>query len=275
MDKDLELLRELHGVIGDFIGMLPYLALATTRSIGLMIILPVFSRISFGGVLRAGLTLALAIPIAGYASDGLADIPRSARVVQFCLIAVKEIFVGLTIGFMLSIPFWAIQVVGEIMDVQRGVSSEVAPVDPASRSPASAMGLFLSLCSIALFVAADGLQTVVDLLYGSYRIWPLRSFMPQFDVASGLAIATLLDRLMRFGLLVAGPVVIFLILIDVCVLLIGRFAPHFKPFDLAPALKNVGFAVFIAIYATFLFDYMRAEIETARGVLLQLEGFLK
>jgi type III secretion protein T len=275
MDRGLLILPELHRLIVEFSSMLPYLALATTRLVGIVIILPVFSRISFGGLLRAGLTIALAIPIVGYASDSLADVPRPTRVVQFCLIALKEMFVGVMIGFIMSIPFWAIQVVGEIIDVQRGVSSEVAPVDPSSRSPASAMGLFLSLSSIALFVAADGLQTVVDTLYRSYAIWPIRNFMPQVDVGSGLATMALLDRLMRFGLLVSGPAVIFLILVDLCVLLLGRFAPQFKPFDLAPAIKNVGFAIFIVLYATFLFDYMRAEIATTRSVVQQLEGFVK
>ncbi|WBL81357.1 type III secretion system export apparatus subunit SctT [Bradyrhizobium xenonodulans] len=240
-----------------------------------MIILPVFSRISFGGLLRAALTLALAAPITGYATASLSDLQAPVRTIQLCLIAVKEIFVGVTIGFMLSMPFWAIQIVGELMDVQRGVSSEVAPVDPSSRSPASAMGLFLSLCGIALFVAADGLQTLVDLLYRSYAIWPLRSLMPQIDASAALASLGLLDRLVRFGLLVGGPAIIFLLLIDICVLLIGRFAPQFKPFDLAPAIKNVGFAIFIAIYATFLFDYMRTEIATTRNVVQELGNFVK
>src|SRR5262249_30534093 len=142
-------------------------------------------------------------------------------------------------------------------------------------SPASAMGLFLSLCGIALFVAANGLQTVVDILYRSYAIWPLRSYIPQIDTNSALASLALLDRLMRFGLLVGGPAVIFLLLIDISVLLVGRFAPQFKPFDLAPAIKNVGFALFIAVYATFLFDYMRAEIATVPSVIQLLEGVVK
>jgi type III secretion protein T len=275
MDSGFAILPELHRLIVDLIGMLPALALATTRAVGILIILPVFSRISFGGLLRAALALALAIPVADYASDSLADLSGPTRPIQLSLIAVKEIFVGVTIGFMTSIPFWAIQMVGEIIDVQRGVSSEVAPVDPSSRSPASAMGLFLSLCGIALFVAADGLQTVVDMLYRSYAIWPLRNFMPRLDADSVPVVMGLLDRLMRFGLLVGGPAVIFMLLIDLCVMLIGRFAPQFKPFDLAPTIKNVGFTIFITVYATFLFDYMRSEIATARGVLQQLESFVK
>jgi type III secretion protein T len=275
MDSGFIPLADLHRLIVGLIGMLPDLALATTRAVGIMIILPVFSRISFGGLLRAGLALALAIPIVDYASSSLADLQRPARTVQLCLLAGKEVFVGVTIGFIISIPFWSIQIVGEIIDVQRGVSSEVAPVDPSSRSPASAMGLFLSLCGIAVFVAADGLQTVVDVLYRSYAIWPLRSFMPQIDTESALAVMALLDRLMRFGLLVGGPAVIFLLLIDVSVLLVGRFAPQFKPFDFAPTIKNVGFAIFMTVYATFLFDYMRAEIATARNTVQQLESFVK
>lgn len=275
MDADLLLLPEIRQLLVDFIYMLPGVALAMSRSVGILIMLPVFTRISFGGALRASLALTLAIPIAGYAQGSVADLVMPAKTIQLAFIALKEVFVGVMIGFLMGIPLWAIQIVGELIDLQRGVSSEVAPVDPSSQSPASATGLFLGLCSMALFVAADGLQTMVDTLYRSYAIWPLSNFLPRVDRNSAVALMALLDHLIRFGMLVGGPALVFLYLIDLCVLLIGRFAPQFRPFDFAPTIKNVGFALFMAVYASFLFDYMRTEIAAVRGVAEQLRGFVK
>src|SRR5262249_44141404 len=94
MDNGFIPLTDLHRLIVGLIGMLPALARATTWAVGIMIILPVFSRISFGGLLRAGLALALAIPIVDYANSSLADLQRPARTVQLCLLAGKEVFVG-------------------------------------------------------------------------------------------------------------------------------------------------------------------------------------
>lgn len=249
--------------------------IGAARAIGIMLILPVFTRPQIGGLLRGGIAIALSMPILQYSGASLAEIEGPSRSLHLILLSMKEIFIGVMLGFLMSMPLWAVQAVGEIMDTQRGITSEVAPLDPSTHSQSSTMGLFLAICAITVFVVAGGLQSMIEMLYGSYRIWPITSFLPQVNVTGMMAMIGLLDGIMRTALIVAGPVLIFLLLIDVSVMLLGRFAPQFKPNDLAPMIKNVGFAIFIVVYAVYLMDFIKLELAQTHNVLEQFRDLMK
>jgi len=252
---------------------LPSLGLHAARPLGIMLVLPVFTRMELGALLRASVALGLALPMLAPGWNGID--PGEGNTIPLVLLALKELFVGALIGFLLGIPFWSIQAVGELIDTQRGITSEVAPLDQATRSPASAMGLFLGLAAIAVFVASGGLGMMATTLYESYAIWPIRSGLPRIGPGSAPAVVKSLDHVLAFTLLVAGPVVILLLLVDLCVMLIGRFTPQLNAYDLAPLLKNIAFMVFVVLYLSYLADYMGAELAKTRDIASQLELFLR
>jgi type III secretion protein T len=246
----------------------PLLALGVgaARPLGLALVFPVIVRAELGGLLRGGLALAMAMPTIWLSTNTVAGIGATASV-PLVLLVLKEVLVGSLLGFLLGIPFWAIQSVGEIIDTQRGVGNEMAgPTDPTTRAAGSVMSLFLSLTAIALFIAADGLRTLVDTLYGSYDAWPQASFTPRFTRDGALAAVAGLGSILRYAFLVAGPIIILLLAIDLAVMLIGRSAPHLNAQDMAPTIKNVVFIVVIGLYATYLLSYMRAELAGLVGL---------
>ena len=250
-------------------------ALGMSRPAGILLILPVFTRAEMGTLIRLGLAFALAVPILGYSQQSLAPVEADIPVLRLTLVALKELFVGVLIGFVLGIPFWAIQAVGELIDTQRGISNEVAPLDPTTKSQASALGLFLGILAITVFVAADGLNTLVETLYSSYGLWPIGNALPTTDLEAMMGLARLVDRVLRTALLVGAPVIILMLLLDLCVMLIGRFAPQLNANDLAPTVKNVAMVLFMMAYVRYLFDYVGAEVGTTRGLAATLGQFLR
>jgi type III secretion protein T len=248
-------------------------ALGMARPVGILLILPVFTRAEMGTLLRLGFAFALAVPILGYSQQSLPQ--ADAHVVRLALVGLKELFVGALLGFVLGTPFWAIQSVGELIDTQRGITNQVAPVDPTTKSQASALGLFLGVLAITVFVAADGLNTVVETLYGSYALWPIGNPLPSADLDAMTGIARLVDRVLRTAMLVGGPVIVLMLLLDICVMLIGRFAPQLNLNDLAPTLKNVAVVLFLMAYANYLFDYVGSEVGSTRGLAGRLGEFLR
>ncbi|MCA6116455.1 type III secretion system export apparatus subunit SctT [Bradyrhizobium sp. WSM 1738] len=249
------------------------LGIAAMRTLGVALVFPVFTKAELGGILRIGFALALGLPVMWHATESIAALGshQSARLV---LIAMKELMVGSLIGFLFGVPFWAVQAVGELIDQQRGVTNEDA-TDPATRSQASSLSVFLGISAIAVFVAADGMRILTGTLYDSYAIWPLMSFMPKLTLDSALSIAKTLDHILSYALLVGGPVIALFLLLDLSVMLISRSAPQLNAYDLPPTLKNVVFVVFIGIYATYLMDYMRGELAGAHGIKSQIERFLQ
>lgn len=250
-------------------------ALGMARPVGILLIMPIFTRAEMGNLIRLGFAFALALPILGYSQQSIAPSEADISVIRLALVALKELFVGLLIGFVLGIPFWAIQSVGELIDTQRGITNEVAPVDPTTKSQSSALGLFLGILAITVFVAADGMNTLVETLYGSYALWPIRNFLPATDLDAMMNLARLVDRVLRTAMLVGGPVIVLMLLLDVSVMLIGRYAPQLNANDLAPTLKNVAVVIFLSAYAGYLFDYIGVEIGSTRGMIDRLGVFLR
>jgi type III secretion protein T len=249
------------------------LGLGAGRPIGILLILPVLTRAQVGNLLRTALALALALPVMGHASEAVAPLDsRPDRAIQIVLIAIKEIGVGALIGFLLGVPFWTIQVVGELIDMQRSVAYAFQPSDLTSGSEATVMNSFLWFVAIVAFIASDGLGVVVRTLYQSYAVWPLLGFLPSISLDGVLALVGLVDHVLRQALLIAGPAVILLLLVDLSVMLIGRFTPNLNVFDLAPTIKNIAFIVFMLLYAGYLLNYIGAEVAGTRGVIGRLEG---
>jgi type III secretion protein T len=252
------------------------LGLGATRPIGILLILPVLTRAQAGTLLRTALALALALPVMGHASEAIAPLhSRPDRAIQITLMAIKEIGVGALIGFLLGIPFWTIQVVGELVDMQRSITSAAQPSDLTSGSEATVLNSFLWFVAIVAFIASNGLGVLVRILYESYVVWPLLRFLPSISFDGVLALVGLLDHLLRQAFLIAGPAVILLLLVDLSVMLIGRFTPNLNVFDLAPTIKNIAFIVFMLLYAAHLLNYIGAEVAGTRGVTGRLEGFVQ
>lgn len=249
------------------------LGLGAARPLGMAMTFPVILRAELGMLLRGGLALALAMPtiyLSTTTVSGLGGTPALPLV----LLTMKEVLVGAFLGFLLGLPFWAIQSAGELIDTQRGVGNEMAgPSDPTTRAAGSVMSLFLGLTAMALFIAADGLRTVVDTLYGSYAAWPQASFAPRLTQDGALAAVSGLGAILRYAMLVAGPIVVLLLAIDLAVMLIGRSAPNLNAQDLAPTLKNVVFVIVIGLYATYLLSYMRGEFAVLVDLPKRLPGY--
>ncbi|NOJ50146.1 type III secretion system export apparatus subunit SctT [Bradyrhizobium archetypum] len=249
--------------------------LAAARALGIMLVLPVFTRARMSGLIRGCVTFAMGLPCVLQIRHGLQSLDNGSRLVTVPLLGLKEVFVGLLIGFLLSLPLWSIQAVGEIIDTQRGITNPVASDDPATRGQASATAVLLATTAITIFVLAGGLESMVRGLYGSYLIWPVYRLMPSLTVQGAMAFLGLVGHIMHTTLLVAGPVLAFLLLLDVSVMILGRFAPQIKLNDVSPTIKNLAYGIIMVSYATFLVEYMGSEISRSSTVLELFEKLLK
>ncbi|TKV80189.1 EscT/YscT/HrcT family type III secretion system export apparatus protein [Bradyrhizobium elkanii] len=266
---------DAHALVQGGIELAAATGLSAARALGIMLVLPVFTRPRISGLIRGSLTIAIGLPCLAQIKLGLETLDPNTRLVSVTVLGLKEVFVGLLLGILLSIPLWSIQAVGDIIDTQRGISSQVAAEDPATHSQASGTGLFLGVTAVTIFVLVGGLQTMVSSLYGSYLIWPVYQFLPAVTAQGAMECLTLLDHIMLTTLLVAGPVLALLLLIDVSVMMLGRFASQLKLNDLSPTIKNAAFGVIMVSYTIYLLEYTGAEILTSNNVLEHFKKLLK
>ena len=242
--------------------------LALARPLAMLSLSPVFTRAQITGLLRGAAASALALPIVPVLATTLA--PEGRGAVGLLLLTVKEAVIGAALGVLLGVPFWALDVAGDVLDAQRG-ATQGRLNDPAGFEDVSISGTMLVITGIALFVITGGLETLADLLYGSWRIWPPLGAWPSADPQTPALLLGLLDQVTRQGLLLATPAVIAMLLADASLMVVARLAPQLRIDDLALSARNVVFVLFMPLYAAFLLRYMGQD----QAVLLSALDLLR
>ncbi len=228
---------------------------ALGRPLAMISLNPVFTRAQIGGLLRGAIATALAVPMVPRLAAAL---PPDLQAVPLLLLTVKEAAVGAAIGLLLGVPFWALDVAGDVLDAQRG-ATQGRLNDPAGFEDVSITGTLLVVTGIALFVLTGGLEMLASLLYGSWEIWPPLAALPALAAQTPVLLLGVLDRITRQGLLLAVPPVLAMLLADVSLMVIAKLAPSLRVDDLALAVRNAVFIAFVPLYAVFLLIYIRQD----------------
>ncbi|WP_394869020.1 type III secretion system export apparatus subunit SctT, partial [Acinetobacter pittii] len=107
------------------------------------------------------------------------SLPPALDALDIALLIGKEVLLGLLIGFVATIPFWAMEATGFIIDNQRGAAL-ASTFNPSLGSQTSPTGLLLTQTLITLFFSGGAFLALVGSLFRSYASWPVSSFFPQF-----------------------------------------------------------------------------------------------
>jgi type III secretion protein T len=232
-------------------------ALAVARMVGVMMVLPVFTRLGVTGILRNGIGLTLAVPVVPMIAAGIDTGQLSPALVGALLF--KEVAIGVVVGLVLGVPFFAAEIAGDVLDLQRG-SSSASLVDPLGAVEANITGTLLALVILALFFGSGGLPLTLRALYDSYGIWPVRRFLPLFSSEAGGLLLHLLDTVVALGVMLAAPIMVCLLLVDLLFAFLSRAAPQLQVFYLSLGVKNLLFSLILVLYGAFMIGYMRDSL---------------
>ena len=261
----------------DFIGdpfrpLQPYFlaaAFALARMLAMMIVFPVFDRLGVTGFIRNSIALVISIPLIPMIAAHLEGEQLSFGLIVALIL--KEVIVGLIVGLVLAVPLYAAEAAGDILDLQRG-SSSASLSDPLGSIQSNITATLLALIVIALYFASGCFDLTLRAIYDSYGIWPVRRFLPLLSREAGGLLLSLLDTIVSTGLMLVGPVVVCLLLVDLLFALIARAAPSLQPFYLAMTVKNLVFSLVLVLYGAFLIGYMKNGLVVFLDVKPQLEA---
>lgn len=169
---------------------------------------------------------------------------------QFTIMFIGEMIVGLTIGFIASLTFAAVQLAGQVIDMQMGFGI-VNVMDPIYGSQAPLMGSFHNLLALLLFLATNSHHYMIAALYESYHKIPI------FGLGGGREISQqmidLFQNMLIAGLKLAMPVVGALFVAEVALGIIARTMPEMQVYFVGmPAKIFLGFALLIMVLPMYL-----------------------
>lgn len=154
----------------------------------------------------------------------------------------KEMFIGFSIGFLMSMPFIIVQAAGMFIDHQRGGASLMVN-DPTIQNQSSPIGTLFNMVLIYLFFVIDGPFYFIDSVVLSYEILPPDKLIPDafFNKNSDFwkVQFELLQTTTRIATQLAAPALIAILMTDVFLGIANRLAPQVQITFLGMPLKSL------------------------------------
>jgi type III secretion protein T len=219
-------------------------SLSMPRFLAAFSLLPFFSTQVVPGMLRQGVAASLCLLLVPYTADQAAAIHISG--VTLLTIVIKEVIVGLLIGYPLATMFWVVEGIGFYIDNQRG-SAMASSADPLTGQDTTPMGILFTQAFTVYFMSSGAFLLMLGVFYQTYQIWPVAEFVPSFGGAGPVFYLALFDRLLRMIVVLSAPLIVAMFLAEFGLALVSRFAPQLQVFFLAMPIKS-GLAVLLLIF---------------------------
>ncbi len=206
------------------------------RITGMLVIAPVFATRTVPVRLRLLVTVMLTLVIAP-------TLPPMPLLDPFTLAGMLQIanqmVIGLAMGFLLHMIFAAFAVAAQTMGVSMGLGFAMA-VDPNNGVQVPVLAQLYVLIATLIFVGLNGHLMVIDTLHQSFSLMPVSSRAISTD-----SIWTLLEwggMMFVWGLRIALPIVVTLLLVNISFGVVTRAAPQLNIFAVGfPVSIMVGF----------------------------------
>jgi type III secretion protein T len=182
------------------------------------------------------------------------------------MLVAKEVFVGFVMGALLAIPFLAFEALGFLIDNQRGASIS-ATLNPLTGNDSSPLGLLFNQAFIVFFLISGAFLILLDLLYGSFQLWPVFEWTPTLRPGSMPFFIEQLMQVVNLGLLLAAPAIVAMLLAEIGLALISLAVPQLQVFFLAMPIKSALVLLLLLFYLGTLFEYGGEQIERLREIV--------
>ena len=258
-------LRELQSI------GLDYLLLLFLRVAGIVWSSPVFGRNNIPQ--PAKISLALALSYFFYTSVPVTLSPEYGTLLTYALLCVKEIMIGVIMGFILTLFFSLAYTAGQMIDIQMGLGMATV-YDPQSSTAVPLLGNMLNIMLILVFFALRGHQKLVELLYLSILRIPIGGVNLTSELVETLLVLCI--ESFSLGIRMALPILAAGLLTEAILGIIIHSVPQMNIFTVGMPLKVVmGFVVLLIIlpmyseFSVIAFERMFAGMER---VLSNLAG---
>lgn len=238
--------------------------LGSARLMAVLFVFPLFSWTRLQGTLRTAIGLSLSLPSILLAYQLLKETPLTAG--EFTVLVTKEGAVGLIIGLVLGLPFYAAQAAGDVIDVYRGASAANL-FDPVNAQESTVLGTIMILMTLALFVIGGGMLLMIEIVVDTYTAWPMLQLTPNIGLPLDSTVGAGLLAIFRIALVIGGPLLIFLAMVDIGLVFSGKSAKQFNLYDLSNSLRNMILLIILPVYFVFFISFYTDEARLAFDVL--------
>ncbi len=232
----IDQMREQLGLQADFTQLLLAYALLMGRILPVILLTPFLGGEAVPSEVKLGLGVMIGMVLYPAIISVSANIPISP--VLLIALMLKELFIGLSMAFVVNIVFEAANVGGSLIDTMSGITQAQLMVPQLQQNVSLFANLKIQLVTV-IFVTLSGHHVVIGAFGESLEMVALdqyprfsHGFWPFFEL-----ILRVFGDLTRIALALASPVLLATFLTDLALGMINRVAPQVQVFFVAMQIK--------------------------------------
>ena len=236
LQATIEHIREQLGLQTDFTQMVLTYALLMARILPVILLTPFLGGESVPSEVKLGLGVMLGAVLYPAILATAANVPVSP--ILFIALMLKELFIGLSMTFVVNIIFDAANVAGSLVDTFSGITQAQLMVPQLQQNVSLFANLKIQLVTV-IFVTLGFHHFVIQAFADSLNMVSLdqyprfsQGFWPFFEV-----IIRVFGDMIRIALALASPVLLATFMTDLALGMINRVAPQVQVFFVAMQIK--------------------------------------
>ncbi len=243
--------------VGELAQNAPLFFLIFARVFALIQTAPLLSSDAIPEIAKIALGFLVSMVI--FPSVAAAGYPIPPYVLQYVLLLVGEAFVGILVGFFLSMIYSGFQLAGQYYAFQMGFgASEV--FDPLAEIELPIMGQFLNLIAMLIFLLVGGFQKIFLIgVYQSYKAFRAIDLVTRKDQIFPFLFQGM-THLFQQSLVIAFPILGALFLVSLTLGLFAKAAPQMN-------LLMMGFPISIGVAFLILFVSLPFLVELFSAII--------
>lgn len=217
------------------------------------VVAPIFSSRTLPATFKIGLSgivSFLVLLIIGYNQSVPSDL-------NYILFMLREVLIGLLMGYVAFLIFAVIQMAGSFIDIQVGFGIANV-IDPMTGASAPVLGNLKYIVATLVFLSINGHHYLLDAIIRSFNWIPLSNKL--FQKIYGGDLSEFLIRTFSQSFLLAfqmaAPIIVALFVTDLALGFLARTAPQFNIFVIGIPVKIiVGLLVLLILVPTFIYAF--------------------
>jgi flagellar biosynthetic protein FliR len=237
-----------------------FFALVLSRVAGIFSAIPVFGGRTVPLNIKVIIILMITLVCFPALSITAPQVPTD--VFTLALLVMREVMVGVTLGFITRIIFSAVEFSGQIIGMQMGFTIS-SIIDPSQGTQTQIMSVVQTLLATLMFLSMNIHHLFIRTIVDSFRIIPLGGWHLNAEIISFLVKGT--SEIFILGIRLAAPVMVALLLTSVTLGIMARAFPQMNIFMVSMPLNiGIGFIV-LGLTLTIFFHVLTTAFGSVNG----------
>lgn len=241
------------------------------RVIAVIALLPIIEETRMPRIALSGLALGIALPV--FFKTDVTMTYYEPNLVSYSMLLVKEMIVGLILGFVVKLFFQIYPFVGSLLSMQGGLSMSVV-MDPTSGMQATQIGRLYNLGLAVIFIQSGGYHWFIETLVDSFNLIPIGKAVFSNNIAMGMV--DTMGVYFELGLKLSMPIVGVILVVDFAMGILARTVPQMNMFVIGIPIKMIILFILLIVMMNVTSEFnqmiIKTLVQTVNDVIAGMRG---